>query len=184
MITNIYFVRHAHSTYTPEELSRPLSERGLKDAEKVTKLLSEYNITHVISSPYNRAVQSVEGIANLFQLNISIDDGFRERKLAHSSVDNFDEVILKYWQDFDFSLLGGETGYVAQDRGVKSLKNTLDKCNGGNIAIGTHGNIMVLIMNYYDKKYNYNFWSNLAMPDIYKLSFENGGLVGVTRIWK
>lgn len=64
MITNIYFVRHAHSTYTPDEISRPLSERGFKDAKKVTKLLLEDNITRVISSPYRRAMQSVEGIAN------------------------------------------------------------------------------------------------------------------------
>jgi len=183
MITNIYFVRHANSTYTPDELKRPLSERGLKDAEQVTKLLSEENITHVISSPYKRAIQTVEGIANLLGLNMSIDGGFIERKLADSSVDNFDEVILKYWKDFDFSLQGGETGYLAQDRGVKSLENTLDKYHGGNIVIGTHGNIMVLIMNYYDKKYNYDFWCNLNMPDIYKLSFENRKLTGVKRIW-
>jgi len=51
-------------------------------------------------------------------LTISIDEGFRERKLADSFVVNFDKVILKYWENFDFSLSGGETGYFAQDRGV------------------------------------------------------------------
>lgn len=105
--------------------------------------------------------------------------------MADGSVDNFDEVILKYWQNFDFSLPGGETGYyLAQDRGVKSIENILDKYKGEDIVIGAHGNIMVLIMNYYDKKYNYNFWSNLTMPDIYKLSFKSRNLVEVTRIWK
>lgn len=183
MNTNIYFVRHAQSTYTPEEMSRPLSDRGLKDANHVTKLLSGENIIHVMSSPYRRAIQTVEGIANLFGLGISIDDGFRERKLADISVDNFEEIILKYWENFDFSLSGGESGYFAQNRGVKSLKNILDKYNGQNIVIGTHGNIMVLIMNYYDKTYNYDFWSNLNMPDIYKLSFQNGNLIEVKRIW-
>ena len=183
MITNIYLVRHAHSTYTPEELNRPLSEAGLRGAKQVTKLLLGENITHVISSPYKRAIQTVEGIANFFGLNILIDDGFRERKLADNSVDNFNETIFKYWENFDFTLPGGETGYFAQDRGAKSLKNTLDKYDGRNIVIGTHGNIMVLIMNYYDKKYNYDFWSNLSMPDIYKLSFENKNLIEVKRIW-
>jgi 2,3-bisphosphoglycerate-dependent phosphoglycerate mutase len=61
MITNIYFVRHADSSYTPEELNRPLSEKGIKDAKKVTELLSHENITKVISSPYKRAIQTVEG---------------------------------------------------------------------------------------------------------------------------
>ena len=65
-----------------------------------------------------------------------------------------------------------------------SLENTIEKYCGGNIVIGTHGNIMVLIMNHYDKKYDYEFWGNLSMPDIYKLSFENKKLVKIKRIWK
>jgi 2,3-bisphosphoglycerate-dependent phosphoglycerate mutase len=183
MITNIYFVRHANSSFTPDELNRPLSEKGIKDAQKVTELLSYENITKVISSPYKRAIQTVEGTSNYFRLSISIDEGFRERKLADSSVTNFDETILKYWENFDFSLHGGESGYVAQGRGVQSLKGVLNKYCGENIVVGTHGNIMVLIMNYYDKKYNYDFWNSLNMPDIYKLSFEDGILVRVERIW-
>jgi 2,3-bisphosphoglycerate-dependent phosphoglycerate mutase len=184
MNTNIYFVRHAHSTYTPDELSRPLSARGLKDAEPVTKLLLGENVTQVISSPYKRASQTVDGIARLLGINILIDEGFRERKLADSSVDNFDEAVIKAWESFDFSLPGGETGYSAQIRGVKALKDILVEYCGENIVIGTHGNIMVLIMNHYDKRYDYDFWSNLNMPDIYKLSFENGRLMEVKHIWE
>ncbi len=155
MITNIYFVRHASSSYSPDEMNRPLSEKGLKDAKKVTELLSHENITKVISSPYRRAIQTVEGTSNHFGLPILIDEGFRERKLANSPVINFDEVVLKYWKNFDFSLPGGEAGYFAQERGVQSVRSVLNKYCGENIVIGTHGNIMVLIMNYYDKKYNY-----------------------------
>jgi len=32
------------------------------------------------------------------------------------------------------------------------------------------------------KKYNYDFWIKLNMPDIYKLSFEDGVLVDVEHI--
>lgn len=183
MITNIYFVRHAHSTYTPEELSRPLSERGLEDANLVTRLLSHENITHVFSSPYKRAIQTVEGVANFYSLNISIDDGFKERKLATSSVENFDEAVSNAWKNFNYCLPGGESGSSAQARGVRSLEAIMSKIPGGNIVIGTHGNIMVLMMNYYDKKYNHQFWNSLSMPDIYKLSFENGSLIDVRRLW-
>lgn len=184
MKTNIYFARHAHSTYTPDELNRSLSEKGFKDAERVTKLLSRENITHVISSPYKRALQTVEDTAKLSGLDIIIDEGFRERKLADGSVDNFNEVILNAWKNFHFFLPGGESGYCAQKRGLLSLENTIEKYKGGNIVIGTHGNIMTLIMNYYDKKYGYDFWVDLSMPDIYKLSFENKKLVKVKRVWK
>ena len=54
---------------------------------------------------------------------------------------------------------------------------------GKNIVIGTHGNIMALIMNYYDKKYDYLFWKRLNMPDIYELSFEDKELISINKIY-
>jgi 2,3-bisphosphoglycerate-dependent phosphoglycerate mutase len=39
VITNVFLVRHAHSVYTPDELHRPLSERGVREAKKVTEQL-------------------------------------------------------------------------------------------------------------------------------------------------
>ena len=184
MITNVYLVRHAHSTYTPDELCRPLSEKGLRDAGKVTELLSLKNISHVISSPYRRAVQTVEGIANLNKLTIVTDDGFRERKLAADSVADFQDTVLKAWENLNYALPGGESGFCAQNRGIRSLRNAIDKYRGGNIVIGTHGNLMVLIMNYYDKKYDYAFWDKLNLPDIYRLGFTDEVLFEIERIWR
>lgn len=37
MKTNLYFTRHAHSNYTPDEYSRPLSEQGIVDADKIKR---------------------------------------------------------------------------------------------------------------------------------------------------
>jgi 2,3-bisphosphoglycerate-dependent phosphoglycerate mutase len=184
MITNIYLVRHANSSYTPDELNRPLSEKGFKDAEKVTELLAQESITRVVASPYKRAIQTIDGTANHFNLKISIEEGFKERKLAEGAVENVDEVILKYWEDFNYYLPSGESGYIAQERGIKALENILNLYSGENVVIGTHGNIMVLMMNYYNEKYNYEFWRSLEMPDIYKLSFEDKKLIDVKRIWR
>jgi 2,3-bisphosphoglycerate-dependent phosphoglycerate mutase len=177
-------VRHANSSYTPDELNRPLSDKGFKDAEKVTKLLSQESITKVIASPYKRAIQTIEGTANHFNLKISIEEGFKERRLAEGAVENVDEVILKYWENFNYYLPMGESGYFAQERGIKALENILNIYDGENVVVGTHGNIMVLMMNYYDKKYNYDFWCNLEMPDIYKLSFEDKKFLNAERIWR
>jgi 2,3-bisphosphoglycerate-dependent phosphoglycerate mutase len=59
----------------------------------------------------------------------------------------------------------------------------LEKYEGKNIVIGTHGNIMVLIMNHFDHQYDFYFWKKLDMPDIYKLTFEQKKLIDVQRIW-
>lgn len=184
MITNLYFVRHAHSTYSPDELNRPLSERGIEDAKLTTNLLKELDINLVISSPYKRAIQTVEGIAEYIGKEIELNDGFRERLLSEHPIADFDKAIAKVWTDFDFSLEGGESNYIAQKRGVEATLQVLDRFKGQNIVIGTHGNIQVLIMNYFDQQYDVHFWEQLAMPDIYKLTFNKKSLVQVSRIKK
>ncbi|QFG01152.1 histidine phosphatase family protein [Psychrobacillus glaciei] len=181
-MTNLYFVRHAHSTYTPDELGRPLSERGMTDAKRMTRLLQMEEIDHVVSSPFKRAMQTVEGIANELGKDIEIIDGFKERLLSDRPVADFNEAIKKVWSNFDFSLDGGESNNIAQERGVAATIQVLDKYNGQNVAIGTHGNIMVLIMNYFDPQYDVHFWEQLAMPDIYKLTFHEKHLIEVIRI--
>lgn len=183
MLTNLYFVRHAHSTYTTDELNRPLSEKGYKDAERVTMLLSQEKIDLVKSSPYKRAIQTVEGTSSLIDSEIIQVDDFRERLLSTEPVSDFSTAIQKVWEDETFAWSGGESNQMAQSRGVQATIKLLEEFSGKNIAIGTHGNIMVLIMKHFDTQYDFKFWQELDMPDIYRMTFEGTKLVGVKRIW-
>lgn len=183
MLTNLYFVRHAHSIYTPNELERPLSEQGFEDAKKVSHVLEKENIDHVISSPYKRAVQTVNKLAEQMDKEVIIKNDFKERRLSKDPVENFQSAIIRVWEEPGFSWDGGESNKVARIRGARATLALLEKYKGKNVAVGTHGNIMVLIMNYFDSKYDFNFWRNLDMPDIYKLTFEEGKLKEVNRIW-
>jgi 2,3-bisphosphoglycerate-dependent phosphoglycerate mutase len=184
LITNLFFVRHAHSTYTPDELRRPLSEKGQTDAEIITQILKKENIDYVISSPYKRAVQTVEGVADFFGKEVIIENSFKERILSEGPVENFDLAVTKVWEEPAFSWEGGESNTIAQKRGVEATLKVLERYEGKNIIVGTHGNIMVLIMNFFDKKYDFSFWKELHMPDIYKLTFNGTTLKEVNRIWK
>lgn len=183
MMTNLYFVRHAHSIYTPDEMGRPLSGQGFADAETITQILKNENINRVISSPYKRAIQTVQGVAEFFCEDIEIMHDFKERKLSDKPLEDFKSAVAKVWADDRFSWEGGESNILAQARGVKATMNVLEKFAGENIVIGTHGNLMVLIMNHFDKKFGYRFWQELAMPDIYKLTFDKTKLVEVSRLW-
>ena len=184
MKTHLYFVRHAHSIYTTDELGRPLSQRGLLDAHTLTDLLKRENIDCVYSSPYKRATHTLEGIDSYINKEIVIVDEFKERVLSEKPVEDFTSAITRLWQDYDFSWDGGESNRMAQKRGVNATLQLLENNVGKNIVVGTHGNIMVLIMNYFDKKYGFNFWKRLEIPDIYRLSFNSKELVDVKRIWK
>ncbi|MED5245683.1 MULTISPECIES: histidine phosphatase family protein [Priestia] len=181
-MTNLYLIRHAHSMYTPDEVNRPLSKKGMVDAEQIASSLKNEEIHLVISSPYQRAVQTVEGIANQFNLDIELAYDLRERKLSSDPLEDFETAITKVWKDPLFSLAGGESNIIAQQRGIACICNILEKYQGKNIVVGTHGNIMVLIMNYFDAKYDFEFWKSLQMPDIYKLSFEGDSLKSVSRV--
>jgi broad specificity phosphatase PhoE len=99
-------------------------------------------------------------------------------------MEDFNHAITKVWEEEAFAWPGGESNLVAQQRGVQALEKILREHKGQKIAIGTHGNIMVLIMNALNSKYGFEFWEQLNMPDIYKLSFNGFALHHVERIWK
>lgn len=183
-MTNLIFVRHAHSNYSQDELGRTLSEKGFIDARRVTEILTSYEIDKVISSPYKRAIQTVEGIAESFEKEIEIMEGFKERILSIEPVENFPLAISKVWEDDDFSWKGGESNKQAQKRGIEATIKILNEYKGKTVVVGTHGNIMTLIMNYFNKRYDFTFWKNLDMPDIYQLSFEEFELKKIKRLWK
>ncbi|WP_397540255.1 histidine phosphatase family protein [Rummeliibacillus pycnus] len=181
-MTVIYFVRHAHSTYTPDEMGRPLSEQGLRDADMVTELLAKEAIDLVITSPYKRAIQTVEGVAKRIGSDVRIYPDFRERLLTIEPVESFEEAIYKVWTDPSFSFPGGESNIEAQKRGVEATLEVLEQYEGKRIVIGTHGNLMVLIMQYFDERFDFSFWQQLAMPDIYKMEFKRNNLKSVERL--
>ncbi|MGE7889769.1 histidine phosphatase family protein [Bacillus cereus] len=183
-MTTIYFIRHAHSTYTKEERELPLSEKGHCDAENVTSLLKDKHIDVVISSPYKRAIQTVQGIANTYNLSIQIEEDLRERLLSTELVADFNVAMQNVWKDWSFAYEGGESNDVAQRRAVICMQNILKKYEGKNIVIGTHGNIMVLIMNYFNSKYDFGFWKTLHMPDVYKLTLDKNRFISAERIEK
>ncbi|PEF07255.1 histidine phosphatase family protein [Bacillus thuringiensis] len=183
-MTTIYFVRHAHSTYTKKERERPLSEKGYLDAENVTRLLKDKHIDVVISSPYKRAIQTVQGIANTYKLLIQTEEDLRERLLSTEPVSNFNDAMQNVWEDWSFAYEGGESNDVAQRRAVICMQNILKQYEGKNIVIGTHGNIMVLLMNYFNSKYDLEFWKTLHMPDVYQLNFDKNRFISAERIEK
>ncbi|MDL5376145.1 histidine phosphatase family protein [Exiguobacterium mexicanum] len=182
-MTTLYFVRHAHSTYTADEWTRPLSEKGERDVRNITNTLSEEKIDLVVSSPYKRAIQTVQGIADQIGTEVLLMDDLRERMLTTEPAENFTLAMTRVWEDPTFAWEGGESNVVAQQRGVRAIQSLLDQYEGKRIAIGTHGNIMVLILNYFDGQYGYTFWKELDMPDVYKVTFNQQELLSVEKLW-
>ena len=48
----------------------------------------------------------------------------------------------------------------------------------------THGNLMTLILKYFDEQFGFEDWEGLTYPDVYELTVSNGGKKRLTRIWE
>ncbi|MFJ7666805.1 histidine phosphatase family protein [Lysinibacillus sp. NPDC097195] len=187
MHTTMIMIRHAESPFIiGEERTRPLSLKGERDVHSVTALIGQ-TINVIASSPYKRAIQTVEGIAKKNNLEVQLIENLKERTLKGEyrlSEEEIDNAIKKSFEDADFSLQEGESIIDVQNRAIPAIKNLLKQYEGKTIIIGTHGNIMTIIMNYFNEKYGYDFWKSTTKPDIYKLIFSQTKLVDVQRIWQ
>ncbi|ASS65092.1 MULTISPECIES: histidine phosphatase family protein [unclassified Paenibacillus] len=180
----VYLIRHAHSVYTPDERGRPLSDAGKMDAGRVADLLEHEEIAEIWSSPYRRSVQTVEKLASRLAQPIRLQEGFKERLLSEAPVRDFEASVKRLWEEPEHALPGGESNRMATLRGMEALRGVLESSRSSRIAVGTHGNIMAMMMNALDGSFGYEFWRGLEMPDIYKLSFgTEGRYKGAERIW-
>lgn len=98
--------------------------------------------------------------------------------------ENPSEAMQKVFSEPTFKYPGGESNSEVQERGASALREAVTKYKDQKIAIGIHGNIMTCTMQYFDQKYNYDFWKQTTKPDIYKLTINNQfELVVCDRLW-
>ncbi|AZN42630.1 histidine phosphatase family protein [Paenibacillus albus] len=186
MKTIIYMVRHGESPYDEgTERTRGLTPKGKIDIEKVTRILINEGIDMIISSPYSRAILSVEGLAEHLNLDIKVFEDLRERHFASSLIDHAELMtgIRESFNDPNYTLPGGESNAACQNRAISVLKPIIEEYRGKKIAVGTHGIVMTLMMNYFDSAFGLEFANQLTKPDIYKMQFEGLELKKVTRLW-
>lgn len=187
MKTIIYMVRHAESPYTEgNERTRGLTLKGKRDAEAVTEILKDEGINRIVSSPYARAILTLEGLAQALDVEMKIIEDLRERHFSDNIItdEEFMPGLKRMFDDPDYAWPGGESNNVCQNRSVVALKNILEEYRGKRIAIGTHGNVMTLMMNDFDTAYGWDFLCQTTKPDIYKMQFNGLELEEVTRLWK
>lgn len=174
-MTEVYFIRHAQSDRTArDDRTRPLTLEGLKDSERAAEVLREKGITHIISSPYTRAIQTVSPLARALKIRIETNDDLRERHAGKWHGDRFFDFIEKQWADHDFKIEGGESLKEVQGRNIKALKEILKNYEGETIAIATHGTALSTIINYFYPKYGFTEFLKIAdlMPLIIKTTLE------------
>ncbi|ANE86875.1 MULTISPECIES: histidine phosphatase family protein [Bacillus] len=189
MRTYIYMVRHGESPKLEgNERMRGLTERGHMDARRVTDILKAERIDTFISSPYNQAMLTIEESANFHEKEIVVYENLKECMFSSEDQVISDKevypLVQKMFSNPDFARTEGESYADCQRRVVKVLKEILLDFQGRKIVIGTHGLVMTLMINYFDKQYGFEFLMNTSKPDIYKMEFKEEQLMNVERLWK
>ncbi|WP_127534050.1 histidine phosphatase family protein [Paenibacillus kobensis] len=186
MTTTVYLIRHAESEYVEgAERSRGLSVRGERDAQRVSETLKGIEIYQLVSSPYERAIATIKPLADNLGLDITLIEDLRERTIGDFGDAGFREAKLQVYEHFQFAYpQGGESSAAAQARAAAVMNRLLEQYEGQSIAIGTHGDIMTLMLHYFNAEYGYTFWQSTTMPDIYKLTFDGKRLESVERLWR
>ncbi len=185
MITNIYFVRHAEPDYSVhDDSTRPLTEKGKKDALKVATYLNDMDIEVALSSPYKRAVDTIRPFIDTNNMSVELVENFRERKVDSCWIEDFQGFSKKQWEDFNYKLSDGECLYEVQERNIKALEDVLKRFYGKNIVIGTHGTALSTIINYYESSYEYKDFNEIRLltPWIVKFTFDEMMCVKIEKI--
>ncbi|WP_172252635.1 histidine phosphatase family protein [Saccharibacillus deserti] len=184
--TRLYFVRHAHSPYVHgRELERGLSAAGRADAENIRLRLEQENIGIFVSSSYRRAIDTLAPLAESAGQPTLLFEGLQERLVSGSrdlGAAGFLEEKARCYADFDYCPPGGESSRAAAGRAMPVLRELLHNHAGQRIAIGTHGDILTLMLNGFAPEFGFEFWQRLSMPDVYCAFFNQGLYSGVERI--
>lgn len=185
MMTDVYFVRHAESDgRVHDDMSRPLTAKGLKDRSLVSDYLESKRVSVVVSSPYKRAYDTVAELASRKGLGITCIDALRERRIADGWIDDFAAYSKRQWSDFTFKLPTGESLGEVQTRNIEVLRRLLSFYPGETIVIGTHGTALSTVVNYFDKTFTYDAFLNIVdrMPWIVHFVFEGDKCVSIDSI--
>jgi 2,3-bisphosphoglycerate-dependent phosphoglycerate mutase len=179
---SIYLIRHCKAD--GQKSSAKLTSEGAEQAYKLADFLYTKQIDYIISSSYERAIATIEPLAQKINMIINTDDRLCERILSSEILNNWEERLYDTFQDNQLRLPGGETSSEAMERGISVIEELVE-LSEKSIAVVTHGNIMCLMLRYYNERYGFDEWRNLTNPDVFELLIpEKKAAVYIKRIWE
>lgn len=178
---DVILIRHAEAvpSGTPDyaEDERPLTATGRHAAEELADELEPFQVTAVYSSPYPRALETVTPLARRRGLDVQLLSDLRERRLSPTPLGaDWPAHLHLAWLDADYAPEGGETGRAAQRRAIAILDLLRSRHpDGGRLLLGSHGNLISLILQALEPEVDFGFHMAMPMPAIYRLTHDGIG---------
>ena len=174
----IYLIRHGKASMEGSDRERNLDEDGKIQAislcKKIKKEFHDKKIK-IFSSPFARAVQTVENLSQDMNVQIEQIVSLEEIKMGKDSQLTKHQIIEKMWEDKNFKTEDG----VSQSEHVNNIKVELDKIfndfynNEYDLILVSHGNSIGIILKYFfNIQFAFEDWKKISMPDMYFLEFD------------
>ena len=175
----IYLIRHGKAVMEGTDIERVLDEDGKIQAISLCKKIKEEfkdKKIKIFSSPFIRAMQTVESLSKEMNVQIEQTASLEEIKMGKDPQLSKHQIIEKMWADDKFKTESG----ISQSEHVSIIKVELDKIlndfynNEYDLILVSHGNSIGLILKYFfDIQFKFEDWKKISMPDMYYLEFNN-----------
>lgn len=177
-MTTLFLLRHAEcepSDLLPEP-DWPLSEVGKRQADERVQKLAPLDLSKIYSSPYRRAISSVEPIARHKSFEINLIDDLRERKVGgfFKDPEEFFATMERLWLAPERSIGAGESGASARDRFCTALALIARENEGERVLISTHGQVLSLFLKTMESSVDHAFWRAMKNPDLFEVKWARG----------
>lgn len=179
MAPYLYFVRHCETT--GQEPTAPLTSKGHQQALELADYLAPIGVDLLVSSPYTRALQSMRPLAERVGCQVTTDERLAECTLASPPVEDFRAAIRVLFDDPGYAWPGGESGREVTERGRRALDAVWAQAAQAPVVMA-HGLLMAFVLRSFDPRFDYETWTALTNPDVYRLE-TLGDEVRVSRAW-
>jgi 2,3-bisphosphoglycerate-dependent phosphoglycerate mutase len=161
----IYWVGHCSAS--GQEPEAPLTDEGHAQARGLIDVLASLGVSRIVSSPYLRAVQSVQPFAGRVGLAIETDSRLRERVLPTTTLVDWQAALRRTVEDEDFAAPGGENLRVAADCAVAAFEDIVREERV--TAIVSHGNLTALLWRRLGHPMDFEAAMRLTNPDVFRI---------------
>ncbi|MEJ6529362.1 histidine phosphatase family protein [Exiguobacterium sp. USCH10] len=165
----LYLIRHCSAS--GQESDAPLTEAGHEQAHLLRDFFREIPIDRITSSDYTRAIASVTPLADAHQFSIEREPLLRERILAYEPLEDWLTPLRQSFIDPTFKLPGAESGEEATQRIMQVIQRAQSR--HGSTLLVTHGNLLALLLQRLDSKYDFDTWRTMRNPDVYRLDLSD-----------
>ena len=180
MKKKMYIVRHCQAEGQPPE--SPLTDLGFEQAQNLVDFFQDIDIDRIISSPFVRAIQTVEPLSKTKGIAIEVDQRLSERILSTMDLTDWLTKLQETFLDLELKFDGGESSQEAMNRIVNVIEEVVSS-ESENTLIVSHGNIISLLLMKYNQEFDFNCWKNLSNPDVFTLT-ESNNEISIQRIWR